>query len=133
MSERNKDVVLAYVDAFNRGDLDALCKLFTPDALVWGVLGWGEIDKVRPIWQDLIECLRMQLQVDAIVSEGDTVAVRYTERGTSVQPFRGLGPTRRSYELVAMEWFELRDGRIHRRWGARDFAAQSRQLGFPLQ
>jgi len=133
MSEQNKDVVLAYVDAFNRGDLEALCKLFTPDALVWGVLGWGEIDKVRPIWQDLIECLKMQLQVDAIVSEGDTVAVRYTERGTSVRPFRGVGPTQRSYELVAMEWFVIRDGRIHRRWGARDFAAQSRQLGFPLQ
>jgi hypothetical protein len=28
-----------------------------------------------------------------------------------------------------MEWFVLREGRIHRRWGARDAAAQARQLG----
>jgi len=31
------------------------------------VLGWGRIDKVRPIWRELIECLEMQLHVDAMV------------------------------------------------------------------
>jgi hypothetical protein len=65
-----KDVVLAYVDAFNRGDLDGLSRLFTDDALVWGVLGWGTIEQARPIWKDLIECLQIHLQVDAIISEG---------------------------------------------------------------
>jgi hypothetical protein len=28
-----------------------------------------------------------------------------------------------------MEWFTLKNGRIQSRWGARDFAAISRQLG----
>ena len=28
--------VLAYVEAFNRGDIDALCALFAPDALFMG-------------------------------------------------------------------------------------------------
>ncbi len=32
-----------------------------------------------------------------------------------------------------MEWFALRDGKIERRWGARDHAAQARQMGLPLQ
>jgi hypothetical protein len=31
-----------------------------------------------------------------------------------------------------MEWFVIKDGRIHRRWGARDSAAQFRQMGLPL-
>jgi steroid delta-isomerase-like uncharacterized protein len=122
--------VLAYVDAFNRGDLEELCRLFAPDALVWGVLGWGNLDAVRPIWRELIECLKVQLDVQAIVAEGDTVAVRYTERGTSVRDFRGAKATGRSYELIAMEWFVVRDGLIHRRWGARDSASQARQLGW---
>src|SRR5262245_36677272 len=130
MPQNTKDVVLAYVDAFNRGDLEALCALFAPDALVWGVLGWGNIDAVRPIWRELIDCLKMQLEVQAIVVEGDTVAVRYTERGTSVRDFRGAKATGRSYELIAMEWFVVRDGLIHRRWGARDSASQARQLGW---
>lgn len=126
----NKGVVLAYVDAFNRGDIDALCALFAPDALVWGVLGWGAIETARPTWQDLMRCLKLQLHVEAMVAEGETVAVRYTERGSSVLPFRGFAATGRSYELVAMEWFEIRDGQIQRRWGARDFDSQKRQLGF---
>lgn len=41
--ESNKQVVLSYVEAFNRGDLEALRDLFTPDALIHGVLGWGGI------------------------------------------------------------------------------------------
>ncbi len=126
----NRDVVLAYVDAFNRGDLDGACGLFAPDALVYGVLGWGTIEQVRPIWKSLMEALQINLQVDGIISEGNVVAVRYTERGKSVGDFMGSGPTGLSYELTAMEWFEVKENLIHRRWGARDSASQSRQLGF---
>ena len=57
------------------------------------------------------------------------MAARYVERGKFIASFRGKEPTGESYELVAMEWFEMRDGRIHRRWGARDAASQARQLG----
>jgi ketosteroid isomerase-like protein len=127
---REKAVVLAYVDAFNRGDLDVLCNLFTPDAQIWGVLGWGAVEKARPVWKALIESMKMQLHVDAIISEGHTVAVRYTECGQSNGEFMGKAPTGRSYEITAMEWFEIKDGLIHRRWGTRDSAAISRQLGF---
>ena len=45
----------------------------------------------------------------------------------------GYEPTGRTYERVAMEWFVIRDGKIARRWGARDGASQARQIGLPLQ
>jgi len=127
-----KDVVVSYVDAFNRGDLDALCELFTPDALIWGVLGWGSIEQVRPIWKDLIECLTMKLHIEDIISEGKIVAVRYTETGRLARPFRGTGTIGKEYELIAMEWFEISNGKIARRWGARDFASQARQLDMQI-
>lgn len=133
MSEANREVVRRYADAFNRGDLDGLCRLFAPDAVVYGVLGWGGIDQVRPVWKDLIDCFRINLTIDGLVAEGDVVAARYVERGTSVKPFRGgSAATGKSYEIVAMEWFEIRDGLIRRRWGARDSAAQARQMGLPV-
>jgi limonene-1,2-epoxide hydrolase len=127
---QEKAVVLAYVDAFNRGDLEGVCGRFSPDAQIWGVLGWGTIEKARPVWKALMESLKMQLHVDGIISEGNTVAVRYTERGQSLGQFMGKAPTGRTYEIIAMEWFEVKDGLIHRRWGTRDSAAQNRQLGF---
>src|SRR5438045_9224947 len=88
----NRSVVLAYVDAFNRGDLDGLCDLFAPDALIWGVLGFGGMAIVRPVWKELIECLQIHLQVDSLICEGDRAAVRLTERGKSVKAVRGNVP-----------------------------------------
>jgi len=126
--EANKKVVMQYVEAFNRGDLEVLQQLFTTDALIQGVLGWGGLDKVLPIWKELHEAFAMELTVEEIIAEGDTVAVRYTERGNFNHSFRGKDPTGKSYELVAMEWFTMLDGKIHRRWGARDSASLWRQL-----
>ncbi len=126
---RNKAVVTRYVEAFNAGDYERLRALFTEDAVVHGVLGWGRLDQVVPIWRELHDGLSIELSVDGMIAEGDTVAVRYTERGRFTGPFRGHAPTGRPYEITAMEWFVLSDGRIARRWGARDSAAQARQIG----
>lgn len=49
--EQNENVVRQYVDAFNRGDLEALRGLFAEEAEIQGVLGKGLMDKVLPIWR----------------------------------------------------------------------------------
>jgi steroid delta-isomerase-like uncharacterized protein len=130
--ELNKQIVLSYVDAFNRGDIEALTELFASDALVYGVLGWGNLDQVVPIWREIKAAFDIQLQVESIIAEDDIVGVRYVERGASVGSFRGGPVTGKSFEVVAMEWFVIKEGKIHRRWGARDNAAQLRQMGLPL-
>jgi steroid delta-isomerase-like uncharacterized protein len=130
--EQNKQVVWQYAEAFNSGDLDALQNLFSPDAEIQGVFGKGLMEKVMPIWRQLIEGLAMQLTIEEMIADGDKVAVRYTERGTFKGTFMGHAPTGKSYELVAMEWFLIRDGKIQKRWGARDHAAQAQQIGLPL-
>jgi hypothetical protein len=127
--ETNKRVELEYVAAFNRGDGEALERLFTPDALVHGVLGSGGLEVALPIWHELHTAFAVELMVEDLVAEGDRVAARYTERGKFSGPFRGQQPTGRTYEIGATEWFFIRDGRIARRWGERDSAAQARQLG----
>ena len=130
--ELNKQIVLAYVNAFNRADIEALTDLFAFDALVYGVLGWGNLDQVVPIWREIKAAFDIQLQVESIIAEDDIVGVRYVERGASVGSFRGGPVTGKSFEVVAMEWFVIKEGKIHRRWGARDNAAQLRQMGLPL-
>lgn len=39
--EANKKVVGRYIEAFSRGDMEELRQIFAPDALVYGVPGWG--------------------------------------------------------------------------------------------
>lgn len=132
LEEENKSVVRRYVEAFNRGDLAALKALLSDDAEIQGVMGHGAFERVEPIWRQLIEGYRMHLQIEDLVAEGHRVAARYTETGTFEAPAFGHPPTGRSYTLVAMELFEIRGGKIVRRWGARDSASQARQLGLTL-
>src|SRR5437763_17132570 len=87
--EDNKQMVLAYVEAFNRGDIETLRGLFTPDALIYGVLGWGSIEQVIPIWREIRAAFAIELQVESIIAADETVAVRSTGRGRSVGAFRG--------------------------------------------
>ncbi len=130
MSEsQNEKAVLNYVRAFNTGDMETLRSVHTHDAVIKGVLGWGTMEQAIPIWQTLHDAFAIELTVDDVIEAGDTVAVRYTERGRSVGAFRGQGPTGQSYEIVAIEWFQMRGGLIYKRWGARDSGSQMKQLG----
>lgn len=127
IEDESKAVVRRYVDAFNRGDLNALKALLADDAEIQGVMDKGVIDKVEPVWRQLIEGFGMQLRIDGLIAEGNLVAARYLESGTFKAAAFGNKPTGKSYELVAMEWFEIERGKIKRRWGA----SQARQLGIP--
>lgn len=121
----------AYVDAFNAGEMEKLAALFSPEAEIEGVLGRGLMNKVIPVWRQLVEGLGMQLKIEELCAEGDVVAVRYRETGTFKRNFMGNEPTGKSYELVAMEWFVVKDNLIIRRWGARDGLPRRDNLGFP--
>lgn len=129
LEEMGKQVVCQYVEAFNQGDLGKLKSLLAEDAEIQGVFGKGLFEKIEPVWRQLIEGYGMQLSIEGMIAEGNIVAVRYLETGTFRAPAFGHQPTGKSYELVAMEWFEIENGKIKRRWGARDSASQARQLG----
>lgn len=126
-----KETVHAYVEAFNAGDWVRMRDLFTPDGHVTGVLGSVPLESALQIWRELHEGMTMRLEIEALAEDGDSVVARLRERGRFVGPFRGLPdlqPTDRPYELLAMEWFEFREHRIARRWGARDSAAMRNQV-----
>ncbi|QOY90607.1 ester cyclase [Paludibaculum fermentans] len=130
MSPRvNTTTVKAYVEAFNRGDFEAIAGLCTEDVEIHGVLGQGGLDVALRIWRELHEAYRPQLEIEDMVGEGSIVAVRFNEQGTFTKAFRGIQPTGKAYSLVAMEWFHLRNGKIAARWGARDSASMMKQLG----
>ena len=127
----NEEVVRAYVEAFNSGDWDRIPSLFTKDANIRGVLGWGGLEFALPIWRELHDNMQMRLHIDDLIVSEEKAAALCTETGSFESPFRGLPgeqPTHKAYEVVAMEWFEFKDGRIARRWGARDSGAINRQV-----
>lgn len=54
-----------------------------------------------------------------------TVAVRWTCRGTNTRPFLGIGATGKLTELRGIEIIEFRNGKIIRRWGEWDTSAHT--------
>lgn len=128
--ERNKELVRKYVELFNAGEVERIFdELSTEDIVIQGVLGKGGREIVLPIWRELHSGLAMRLSITEMAAEGETVAVMFKETGTFRGVFRGMQPTGKSYEIVAMEWFHFRDGKIAARWGARDSASIMRQVG----
>ncbi|MCX8571438.1 MULTISPECIES: ester cyclase [Hyphomicrobiales] len=125
-----KAVVRAYVEAMNSGDFASLTSLFAPEAVIHGVLGHGSLEVALPIWRELHECLAMRLEITDMAEEGESVVVRFRETGKSIAPFRGMPATGKSFEVTAIEWFTVVDGRIVERWGVRDSSVQARQLGW---
>jgi ketosteroid isomerase-like protein len=126
----NVRTVLAYVAALNAGDMDAVRPLFTPDAAIHGVTGSGDIDAAIAIWRSLRGGLNMRLTVEDLAESPDAVVVRFCESGCWTGPCLGWeNPTGRTYQMPAIEWFSMRDGVIHRRWGIRDSGMLARQIG----
>ena len=74
--ERAKRGVRDYVDAFNRGDMDALRALLADEAEIRGVLGMGMFERIEPIWRQLIDGYGMQLEIEDLVAEDYRVAAR---------------------------------------------------------
>lgn len=128
----NQESVQEYVRAFNAGDIAALRKVFAPDALIHGVMGWGQFDQVAPMWTVLHDSFHMHLEIEQLVESGEEVIVRFTERGHFVNAFRGQPPTQQTSEVIAIEWFQMQGGLIKRRWGVRDSASHFKQLGVAM-
>ena len=93
-----KDVVGGYLAALRRGDGEAVARCFAPDARIWMVLGWGRPADLRDVWST-----PAALDVEEMVEEGGTVAVRFANQAT--------------------EWFKVEGGRIRRHWSARAASA----------
>ena len=126
----SKAVVREYVARFNRGDSDGLCELFHEHAQIHEETGWLELDEVIPLWEQAIDGLGVDLDIEHIIAEADAIALLYTERGWSRASYLGRSATGRSYELPALDWFVIEEGRIARQWRVRDRASMARQLGW---
>jgi steroid delta-isomerase-like uncharacterized protein len=126
----SKAVVREYVARFNRGDVDGLRELFHEHAQVHDAAGWLDLEQVVPLWEQAIDGLGVDLDIEHLIAEEDAIALLYTERGWSRAPYLGRPATGRSYELPAVDWFVIEEGRIVRQWRVRDRSSLARQLGW---
>jgi SnoaL-like polyketide cyclase len=71
-----------------------------------------------------------EMEIVQLVTEGDTVAGRFTCSATHTGEWRGHAASGRRFENVdEVYFFEFEDGRIAKAWGIEDTLDRMRQLG----
>ena len=64
-----------------------------------------------------------------VIAEGDTVATRWTAKGTHQGDMPGIPATGKQIQVGGMNFYTLRDGRITEVWTQYDGIAMLQQLG----
>jgi predicted ester cyclase len=61
------------------------------------------------------------MRIEAIIAEGDTVAVRVFAEGTNLGPLNGIvPPTGKRFAARQSHWFRVADGKLAEHWATRE-------------
>ncbi len=72
----------------------------------------------------------IQMEVQAVVAEGDLVAARVRSTGRNLGRLNGrLPPNGRSFDSQQTHWFRIVDGKLAEHWATRDDLTTMLQLG----
>jgi steroid delta-isomerase-like uncharacterized protein len=131
-TERNKEIVSRWQEAYNNGDLDVVKELVAPD---WVSNNWAEgLEQNLENLKALDDMLRgvfpdYQLTTESLVAEGDLVVQRWTWRGTHKGDFPELPASGNVVEQGGMSMFRIADGKIAQHWGYQDSLDVLHQMG----
>jgi len=141
VSEDNKAVVRKYLEAYNTGNLSVVDETYAPEILKHWVY-YGAADergldakkatatRLRTAFPD-----DLQLTADAMIAEGDLVALRWTltgtHRGGYETPFGTLPSTGNSVTRQGITIFRLSQGKIVEEWSCSDRVGAWQQMGGP--
>jgi len=72
----------------------------------------------------------LHMTIEAIVVEGDTVAVRILSEGTNLGPLNEVvPPTGKRFAARQSRWFRIQDGKLAEHWATREDLEAMLQLG----
>jgi steroid delta-isomerase-like uncharacterized protein len=121
-----------YDEVFRRRNLDAIDELLTDDFVEHNPAPGQSPDRQgakEMIGQVLAAFPDLELEVDRVIAEGDTVAVALRFTGTHQGEFAGMPATGRRVNVAVTEVTRFQDGRCAEHWGVVDMAGLMAQLG----
>jgi predicted ester cyclase len=140
MSAANKELVRRHFEElWNRRDLAVADELMAKDYLEHAVAPFGQAEPGRvdgpTAMRQTAEWLLaqfpdLQMRIEAIVAEGDLVAVRVLSEGTNLGPLNGVvPPTGKRFAARQSHWFRVEGGRLAEHWATREDLVAMLQLG----
>jgi predicted ester cyclase len=138
--DNNKNLVRVLFDrVFNERDLDVCDDIFAIDYVEHAISPFGS-EEPGPVngpehMRNVVTWLVDQypdlvMNVEALVSEGDTVAVRVMSEGTNLGKLQGvMPPTGKKFSGRQSHWYRVADGKLAEHWAVREDLETMLQLG----
>ena len=135
LEEENKTLITRYNEAWDKGDVEALKEIFSPDN-VWHTISGQDISL-----EEMLESLKQRMQmfpdrtnsIEDTILEGDKVVTRYIFRGTHTGDTEDFPATGNKVEFEAIEIVRVENGKIVECWDVSDDLSAYQQLGFELK
>ena len=140
MSEANKELVRCHFEeVFNRQNF-AVCDEIMADDFVehavapFGGSAPGRVNGPQAMRETaewlLAQFPDMHMTIEAMVSEGDTVAVRVLAEGTNLGPLNGVvPPTGKQFSAYQSHWYRVENGKLAEHWATREDLPTMLELG----
>lgn len=121
-----------YEDGLHAGDLAVFDEIATANYVEHDPLpGQREgIDGLKDRVRMLRDGLAGHYSIEDMVSEGDRVVVRWTNKGTHVGELAGMPPTGKTFEIAGIDIYRVESGKLAEHWHVVDMLSLLTQLGF---
>ncbi|QEL19375.1 ester cyclase [Limnoglobus roseus] len=132
-----KDVMLAWVEAFNRRDADTLVNLYHPDASNHQVAAGEPVVGRDAIIRDARGFFAAfpdsTTKLEAMHQDGEWVMIEWSGGATWRGEFAGRRPNGKTFHLRGCGFFQVVGGQIRFQRGYWDRAGWFLQLGIPVE
>jgi C-1 hydroxylase len=126
----NKALVSDLIEAWNRGDIDAMAQLWGPGMVHHGRNSKADSHATAAAMSGFQEAFPdLRMDVESLVAEDDLVATRLTIRGTHTGEYMGIPATGQRIQCQLMGQLRVRDGAVVEHWGVADTMQILLQLG----
>lgn len=130
MYEENKAVVRRFlIETQNNKNLAVIDEVVAEDFIGHTANLRGSANLKKVINDNLSAFPDLQVTIEDQISEGDTVASRYTARGTHKGVYRGVPPTGEAVEFTVISINRLAGGKITEGWRVVDRLDIMHQIG----
>jgi steroid delta-isomerase-like uncharacterized protein len=137
MSEENKALARRWAEILNQGNFDLVEEIYAPDFVdhdptmpedVRGPEGAREVYSMyRSAFPDA------EVTIEDQVAEGDTVATRWTGRGTHQGDLMGVPPSGNRVEVMGVTISCIEGGKIVEEWDIYDALGMMQAIGAVLE
>jgi steroid delta-isomerase-like uncharacterized protein len=134
VSEENKALVQRFVEeAFNKGNVGVANEVYASTFIAHDPTipeGQGSPEQVKQFVNTYLSAFPDgHTTVEAVISEGEKVAYRWTFRGTHRGELMGIPPTGREVTITGITINRLSGGKVEEQWNNFDQLGMLQQLG----